>query len=156
RRAGLNRGDARNLPPAEDLAIESVLPTQQLVTRTDRNIHNINADEAVTDVERRRAAFEPQVEPVVCYACFAQRAEESRVVVNSFAQRVADLEEFTFAPSVLTGEDHAVVMRVTLPRRKADRAVVLARKDVLVRRLGAELARIADDYLRLVRVNEDA
>src|SRR5262249_21388186 len=51
RRARLNRGDARNLPPAEDLAIEPVLPTQQLVARADRNIQNINAHEAMADIE---------------------------------------------------------------------------------------------------------
>src|SRR5262249_56847325 len=59
RRAGLNRGDARNLPPAEDLAIESVLPTQQLVARADRNIQNINAHEAV---EIGRASCRERVE----------------------------------------------------------------------------------------------
>src|SRR5262245_49911067 len=109
----------------------------------------------MANVERRRAAFEAEIESVVYAARFAQRAEERRAVVNGFAQRIARLEEVAFAPGVFAGEDHAVVVGIALRRAEADYAISIEREDLFIRRDGAALSRVLDDDIRLIGVYED-
>src|SRR5262245_3820072 len=109
----------------------------------------------MANVERRRAAFEAEIESVVYAARFAQRAEERRAVVNGFAQRITRLEEVASAPDVFAGEDHAVVVGIALRRAESDCAIAIEREDLLIRRNGAALIRVIADDTRLLGVHED-
>src|SRR3982074_2799068 len=82
RRSGLQRGDAGDLPTAENLAVDAVVPTQKPMTRSDRQINNVDKHRSMPDIECGRTTLRANVMRIRNSSPLAGGTKERRAVVQ--------------------------------------------------------------------------
>src|SRR6266851_743657 len=102
--AGLDGGDAGDLPAAKHLPVHAVVPAKEPVAGSNWQIDHVGKYGAVPDVERRGAAIRSEIVAVIKPSAFAGRAKERRAIVDGLPDGVGTFEIDTMVSPVPSGD----------------------------------------------------
>src|SRR5260221_5321568 len=153
RRPALDGRNPGDLPPAKGLTIDTVVPSEQAMARSHRQIDYIDEYRAVADVEVRRAVFHTQVARVGNAARLTTRQRPGRAVIQRLAQRVGGLQESSAASLILAREHQAVIIRSRDVLAHVDTGERRVRENLQIGSLRAPFGRVGYGDVRLILVD---
>src|SRR6266852_2682587 len=127
---GLDRGDPGDLPTAKHLTVHTVVPSQEAVAGSNRQVDHEGEYGAMANIERRGAALRGEVGTVGKPRAFASGAEVRRTVIDGLPEGVRAVK-IDAVPSLVPGYSHRpAVVRVAYAHACPNRAEEWVRENL--------------------------